>query len=162
VAEAYESLAGAASGVALHYEAEWGEGTLDPDRAGEVEDRLRSALVSLRRRELDRGITLAGPHRDDCRLELQGLDARTHASQGEQRTLALALRLAGHRLIAGVVGSDPVLLLDDVFSELDPKRASALVAHLPGAQTLLTTAGAVPAGIEAERLLEVRDGRVVT
>jgi DNA replication and repair protein RecF len=162
VAEAYESLAGAASGVALHYEAEWGEGTLDTTRGGDVEDLLRAALVALRRRELDRGLTLAGPHRDDCALSLHGLDARSHASQGEQRTLALALRLAGHRLIAGVIGSDPVLLLDDVFSELDPTRAAALVAHLPAAQTLLTTAGALPPGIDAEQLLEVRDGKVVT
>jgi DNA replication and repair protein RecF len=160
VATAYESLAGATPGLALRYEAEWGEGSLDAGRADDVEALLRAALVALRRRELERGLTLAGPHRDDCRLELSGLDARSHASQGEQRTLALALRLAGHRLTAAVVGREPVLLLDDVFSELDPSRAAALVAHLPQAQTLLTTAGAVPEGIDAQRRLRVHDGRV--
>jgi DNA replication and repair protein RecF len=162
VAVAYELLAGPTPGLALRYEAEWGEGSLEADRAGDVEALLRAALVALRRRELERGLTLVGPHRDDCRLEISGLDARSHASQGEQRTLALALRLAGHRLTATVIGSEPVLLLDDVFSELDPGRAAALVAHLPSAQTLLTTAGAVPEGIEAQRVVRVHDGRVTT
>ncbi len=161
IADAYESLAGVTPGMAMRYEAEWCEGALDPDRVDDVDGLLRGALDVLARRELERGVTLVGPHRDDWRLVLNGLDARSHASQGEQRTLALALRLAGHRLIASIVGSDPVLLLDDVFSELDPDRSAALVVHLPAAQTLLTTAGAIPAGIEVERHLTVVAGRVV-
>ena len=64
-------------------------------------------------------------------LTINGLPARTHASQGEQRTLALALRLAAHRLVAERTGSTPVLVLDDVLSELDPGRATALLDHLP-------------------------------
>ena len=147
--------------MAMRYEAEWCEGTLEPGRVDDVDGLLRGALEALRRRETDRGITLVGPHRDDWRLVLNGLDARSHASQGEQRTLALALRLAGHRLIASIVGSDPVLLLDDVFSELDPDRSAALVVHLPATQTLLTTAGVIPPGIEAERHLTVHAGRMV-
>ncbi len=162
IAEAYESLAGETPGMSMRYEAEWCEGVLEPTRLDDVDGLLRGALEALRRRETDRGITLVGPHRDDWRLVLNGLDARSHASQGEQRTLALALRLAGHRLIASIVGSDPVLLLDDVFSELDPARSAALVAHLPAAQTLLTTAGVVPPGIEAERHLTVHAGQVVS
>ena len=75
-----------------------------------------------------------GPHRDDLDVELGGLPARTHASQGEQRCVALALRLAAHRLVTERLGSPPLLLLDDVFSELDPDRARALVAHLPAAR----------------------------
>src|SRR5664279_5132231 len=153
IAEAYESLAGVTPGMAMRYEAEWSEGTLEPSRVDDVDGLLRGALEALRRRETERGITLVGPHRDDWRLTLNDLDARSHASQGEQRTLALALRLAGHRLIAAIVGSDPVLLLDDVFSELDPERSAALVVHLPATQTLLTTAGVIPPGIEAERHL---------
>ena len=101
IAEAYESLAGVTPGMAMRYEAEWSEGTLEPSRVDDVEDLLRGALETLRRRETDRGITLVGPHRDDWRLMLNDLDARSHASQGEQRTLALALRLAGHRLDRG-------------------------------------------------------------
>ncbi|HUF85004.1 MAG TPA: DNA replication and repair protein RecF, partial [Acidimicrobiia bacterium] len=117
-------------------------------------------LDARRRQEQDRGVTLVGPHRDEWRLGVAGLDARAHASQGEQRTLALALRLAGHQVCTDLVGQAPVLLLDDVFSELDPGRAEALVAHLPDGQTLLTTASSVPDGIRPERRLRVGDGRV--
>ena len=102
---------------------------------------LLDAFAARRQAEVDRGITLAGPHRDEWRLLVGGLESRTHASQGEQRTLALALRLGGHRLCTEVTGSAPVLLLDDVFSELDDQRAVALVAHLDAGQTLVTTAG---------------------
>ena len=91
---------------------------------------------------------------------LNGLDARSHASQGEQRTLALGLRLAGHRLVARIVGSDPVLLLDDVFSELDPTRSAGAGAAPPATQTLLTTAGLIPEGIAADRRLTVHAGAV--
>ena len=84
-----------------------------------------------------------------------------HASQGEQRTLALGLRLAGHRIVADVVGAEPLLLLDDVFSELDARRAAALVAHLPATQTLVTTAGVLPEGIAAAAWLRIEAGRVV-
>jgi DNA replication and repair protein RecF len=161
IAEAYESLAGVTPGMAMDYEAEWSEGTLDVARVDDVDALLRGALETLQRREIDRGVTLVGPHRDDWRLLLNDLDARSHASQGEQRTLALALRLAGHRLIATIVGSDPVLLLDDVFSELDPERSAALVEHLPATQTLVTTAGVLPPGIDAERHLTVHAGAIV-
>ena len=72
------------------------------------------------------------------------MPARTHASQGEQRTLALSLRLAAHRLVADRTGSTPVLVLDDVLSELDAGRATALLGHLPPGQVVITTASAVP------------------
>ena len=94
-------------------------------------------------------------------MVLDGLPARTQASQGEQRCLALTLRLAAHRVVGERVGSPPVLLLDDVFSELDPERSAALVRSLPGGQALLTTAGTLPAGIEPERVLRVVDGTLV-
>jgi DNA replication and repair protein RecF len=159
VGEAYRALARADTDVGAAYEAEWAEGTVPPG-AGAVEDLLRAALEARRRQEQDRGVTLVGPHRDEWRLGIAGLDARAHASQGEQRTLALALRLAGHHVCTDLIGQAPVLLLDDVFSELDPERAEALVAHLPDGQTLLTTASSVPDGIRPERRLRVGDGRV--
>src|SRR5205085_9460111 len=106
-----------------------------------------AALRNRRRAEIDRRVTLAGPHRDEWRLQIDGLDGRLHASQGEQRTLALALRIAGHRLCTNLNGTAPVLLLDDVFSELDEHRAAALLAHLDAGQTLVTTAGAVPRAV---------------
>ncbi len=158
VAHAYASLAGSAPGFLTAYEAEWHDAALTPD---EVVGALSDALVRLRKREEDRGVTLVGPHRDDWSLVLDDLDARHHASQGEQRTLALGLRLAGHRVVADTVGAEPVLLLDDVFSELDAERATALVEHLPATQTLITTAGALPEEIRADAWLRIDAGRLV-
>jgi DNA replication and repair protein RecF len=155
----YHGLAGEEDDVEAAYEAEWAEGSVTPS-ADDVDELLRAALAHRRAAELDRGVTLVGPHRDEWRVRLAGLDARTHASQGEQRTLALGLRLAGHKVCAEVVGTEPVLLLDDVFSELDPARAEALVAELPAGQTLITTASAVPGSVRPDRRLLVRDGRI--
>jgi DNA replication and repair protein RecF len=159
---AYAELAGEPTSVEARYEADWSAEPLDADAVDAVEPRLLEALAARRRDELDRRVTLVGPHRDELRLVLGGLEARTHASQGEQRTLALALRLAGHRVIADVIGENPLLLLDDVFSELDADRATALVAQLPPGQTLITTAGVVPETVRPERWLRVVDGKVET
>lgn len=157
---AYASLAGGETGVGNRYVPGWSESdiALTPD---DVEARMRAGLKVLRSREIDRGVSLVGPHRDDWLLELDGLDARNHGSQGEQRTLALAMRLAGHRVVAEVVGADPVLLLDDVFSELDPQRSEALIANLPNTQTLLTTASPLPPGVRVDAHLRVERGRVI-
>jgi DNA replication and repair protein RecF len=121
---------------------------------------LAAALAAARADELRRGVSLAGPHRDELVLSVGDMPARTHASQGEQRSLALALRLAAHALVTEHTGEPPVLLLDDVFSELDETRASALVSHLPAGQAVLTTAGRVPAGITAELVVRVANGRL--
>lgn len=156
VAEAYAELAGARTPITTSYEAEWAPAGL----GGDLEAELLDAFASHRKAEVDRGVTLVGPHRDEWRLLVGGMDSRTHASQGEQRTLALALRLGGHRLCGELTGSSPVLLLDDVFSELDDQRAVALVEHLDAGQTLVTTAGTVPRGISADRMLRVDAGVV--
>ena len=158
VRDAYAALATDTGTVDATYEAEWAEGAVGTK--ADVEGELRAALASTRGRELERRVSLVGPHRDDWKLALNGLDARLHASQGEQRSLALALRLGSHRTVRDVVGDDPVLLLDDVFSELDLDRARALVANLPAAQTLLTTAVPLPDGIAPDRRFSVRDGAV--
>ena len=155
---AYRDLAGEAETIDARYSAEWAEGaTPDPDA---VVPALHAALERLRSRELDRGTTLVGPHRDEWRLLVDGLDSRTHASQGEQRTLALALRLGGHRVVAETIGDDPVLLLDDVFSELDDRRSAALVEHLPATQTVVTTAGSLPPDVHPAARLRVTAGHV--
>lgn len=121
---------------------------------------LAAALVAARRDDLRRGVSTVGPHRDDLDLSLAGLPARTHASQGEQRSLALALRLAAHEVVTRRTGTPPVLLLDDVFSELDPERSDALLRTLPEGQTILTTAGDLPVGAVPGRVLRVRGGVV--
>lgn len=157
VDDAYRHLAVDSLGVGATYVAEWSEAPLDLEA---VDDQLRGGLERRRRQESERGVTLVGPHRDEWRLTVANHDSRTHASQGEQRTLALALRLAAHHVLADVVGSEPVLLLDDVFSELDPHRSRALVECLPATQTLITTAGAVPDGVTPQVRLAVERGRV--
>lgn len=148
VAAAYDRLAGRASGAAIAYETAWGRDEGD----------LAAALAAARTDDVRRGVSTVGPHRDELGLEIGGLPARTHASQGEQRTLALALRLAVHEVVGAVAGSSPILLLDDVFSELDPARTEALVANLPAGQALLTTAGEIPPGITAAATVRIQGG----
>jgi len=159
--KAYGDVAGAPADVAGTYEAAWtGRDQLDETRLDDVAPLLAGAVARSRSADLERRLTLVGPHRDDWRLSIDGLDARRYASQGEQRSLALAVRLAGHVVITDVVGEPPVLLLDDVFSELDEFRAANLVSHLPIAQALVTTAGALPPGLPAERVIWVAGGRL--
>ena len=159
--KAYGDVAGAAADVAGAYDAAWaGDVILDETRLDDVAPLLAEAVAHSRSADLERRLTLVGPHRDDWRLSIDGLDARRFASQGEQRSLALAVRLAGHAVINEVVGEPPVLLLDDVFSELDEGRANNLVAHMPIAQALVTTAGALPPGLPAERVVWVAGGRL--
>jgi DNA replication and repair protein RecF len=157
---AYGELAGTAGAtITATYGAAWAGGPVTAADS-DLEARLLGALEAGRRAEIDRGVTLAGPHRDEWQLLVGGLESRTHASQGEQRTLALALRLAAHRLCGRVAGVSPVLLLDDVFSELDDQRAVALLQRLDAEQTLITTAGALPSGVHAARALVVEAGRI--
>lgn len=146
--EAYAAVAVGADGrreVGVRYESTWHE-----HPGG-----LAAALAAGRSDDVRRGTNLVGPHRDELALLIGGLPARTHASQGEQRSLALALRLAAHAVVGATTGSPPVLLLDDVFSELDPVRSHALLAALPAGQALLTSASGLPAGATPERVLRV-------
>ena len=148
LADTYDAVAHGPTDVGVAYVADWaGVG-------------LAEALTAARRDDLRRGVSTVGPHRDDVDLRIGGLPARTHASQGEQRSLALALRLAAHHVITEVTGSAPVLLLDDVFSELDPDRSDALLANLPAGQTVLTSASGLPPKARPDRVLHVADGRI--
>lgn len=149
VVAAYEQLAGGPAGVELRYDPPW-------RRTG-----LEAALAAARDDDVRRGVSTVGPHRDELELSIGGLPARTHASQGEQRTLALALRLATHRLIAERTGSTPVLVLDDVLSELDGGRGAALLGALPAGQVVITTAGDVPATATPQRVLRIANGAIV-
>jgi DNA replication and repair protein RecF len=160
VAAAYEMLALDKRPVTATYVSESAPAPLTASDADVVDEQLRDALARRRGAEIDRGLTLVGPHRDELHLMIDGLDARYQASQGEQRTLALALRLAGHLVVRDLAGAAPVLLLDDVFSELDAQRAAALVRNLPPGQTLLTTAGALPPDVEAQQTIAVHAGSI--
>lgn len=144
--EAYDRVARRGAPVRAIYDPSW------------LREGLAPALERARREDLRRGVSTVGPHRDDLELVLDGLPARTHASQGEQRSMALALRLAAHEVVTRRTDSPPVLLLDDVFSELDPDRSAALLASLPDGQTLLTTAGGLPEGARPNKVIRVVAG----
>lgn len=137
-------------------------------------DSFSEALVRSRRDELRRGITLVGPHRDDFTLDLETLNgnetlsretARTYASQGQCRTIALALKLAELEFIREDTGVAPLFLLDDVLSELDVKRREYLLAYLQNiaAQTVITATDKDVMGDELTdvHLLVVEEGVII-
>jgi len=115
--------------------------------AARLADGLREALAAVRGEELERGVCLVGPHRDDLELRIGDLPARGYASHGESWSMALALRLSAFEALRGN-GDDPVLLLDDVFAELDTGRRERLAGLVAGAEQVLVTA-AVPADVPA-------------
>ena len=136
----------------------------DPDRAA-LTDALLAELERRRGDELDRGISLVGPHRDELRLTLGSGDSRLpvkgYASHGESWSFALALRLASYDLLRAE-GDDPILVLDDVFAELDSERRHQLADLVSGAEQVLVTAAVsddVPAALAGSRY-DVGEGRV--
>jgi DNA replication and repair protein RecF len=156
VSTAYDAVSGgrSADGSAISYRAS--VDAIGPDdqapaleaaqpEAAPLEAALLKALAGVRASELDRGVCLVGPHRDELELSIGGLPARGYASHGESWSLALALRLASFALLRQG-GDDPVLILDDVFAELDAGRRDRLAALVAGAEQVLITA-AVPADI---------------
>jgi DNA replication and repair protein RecF len=122
---------------------------------------LRDALIKARTEELERGVCLVGPHRDDLELWIGDLPTRGYASHGESWSMALSLRLAAYELMRGT-GEDPVLLLDDVFAELDDGRRHRLAGLVAGAEQVIVTAAVaddVPAALRGARFT-VADGTV--
>jgi len=127
--------------------------------AGELAASLRTRVEELRKEEIDRGITLVGPHRDDLVLHLGPVPAKGYASHGESWSFALALKLGCFALFRDD-GEDPILVLDDVFAELDAGRRTALAELAAGAeQTLITAAVAedVPKALQGTRV-QIADG----
>lgn len=147
VEESYRTVSGTTTAVGLELVSPW-------RAAG-----LAVALAESRPDDIRRGVSTVGPHRDDIELAISSMPARTHASQGEQRSMVLALRLASHRLVTTARGESPVLLLDDVFSELDDRRSVALLQSLPPGQKLLTTASQLPPGAVADALIAISESR---
>lgn len=137
---AYSEIAHSETDAAFTYTPSW-SGDLDQASAAEFGNRLTESLERSRQIDYERRMTTVGPHRDEPGFSISRHDARSHGSQGEQRTMALAVKLAAHRAVAAAIGETPVLLLDDVFSELDPDRAASLATVLPeDTQTMITSA----------------------
>jgi len=139
VQTAYRHLSGSTSCIRLSYCRSW-------------EGDLKQALRERRAEDIRIQATGCGPHRDELVIALDGMPARTHASQGEQRCIALALRLSCHELASTTGAEPPVLLLDDVFSELDPTRAQLLAERLPEGQVVVATAVGPPSPLKGTEL----------
>ncbi len=126
--------------------------------------RFTEALRALRPKELERGVTLVGPHRDDLLLLLNDLPAKGYASHGESWSFALALRLASAELLRrDSTTGDPVLVLDDVFAELDRLRRQRLAEAIGGYEQVLVTAAVledVPEPLTA-RIVHIDAGRII-
>ena len=140
-----------------------GFGDVSARETDQLETVLLKALAGVRASELDRGVCLVGPHRDELELSVGGLPARGYASHGESWSLALALRLASFALLRNGQ-EDPVLILDDVFAELDAGRRDRLAGLIAAAEQVLITA-AVPAdipGVLAGTRFTVRGGVVAS
>jgi DNA replication and repair protein RecF len=165
VADAYASVAPGGAKTTLEYAASVGpEATAElatPSDRQRLAGLLLEAARAARPRELERGVSLVGPHRDDLVLRLGDLPAKGYASHGESWSYALALRLASYDLLTAD-GGEPVLVLDDVFAELDVERRERLAALVAPAEQVLVTAAVaqdVPGALQGVRV-EVRDGEV--
>ncbi len=156
---AYAEIAGEAAEAVFTYRPTW-DVELGSAGAADYAELIAKGLEASRRHDHERRATSVGPHRDEPGFAIDGHEARTHGSQGEQRTMALAVKLAAHRSIADATGEAPVLLLDDVFSELDAKRSSALGVALPaGTQTIISSARPEDVPVSG-RSWQVADGAV--
>ncbi len=172
VAAAYAAIAGAEHDPRL----EWAlsVGGADPEEGESVEaaqtdaaaigEQFRAALAARRSAELERGLTLVGPHRDDLVLRVRGLPVKGYASHGESWSVALALRLASAELLRAESRlGDPVLILDDVFAELDAGRRARLADLVAGYEQVVVTSAVeedVPDGLRA-RIVRVDAGRIL-
>ena len=151
---AYDEVSAAQSDVRMAYRSSLREemsGAIAQGVVPELEalhDELLASLEAVRVNEIERGISLVGPHRDDVVLTLGQLPAKGYASHGESWSLALGLRLAAYQLLRHDLGEDPVLILDDVFAELDSGRRVRLAALIADCEQVLITA-AVPEDVPA-------------
>jgi DNA replication and repair protein RecF len=162
VAKAYDAVSAGRGDAIISYAGSWSDDdAAAPSGAQDLEETLRAKLLEARSSEVERGVTLVGPHRDDVTLMLAEVPAKGYASHGESWSYALALRLAAYDLLRSE-GIEPVLALDDVFAELDTGRRERLAELVAGAsQTLVTCAveADVPAGLRGSRY-EVAGGEV--
>jgi len=138
-------------------------GPAAPPPQEQLLEAYRRRIQAVREKELWNGISLVGPHRDDLRVELGGRDVAAHASRGQQRTIILALKLAETDLLAADGAPTPIVLLDDVFSELDAERSErSLALLLERGQVLVTMAdlASLPAGRRGVTIWQVGEGQL--
>lgn len=155
-AEAHAFLTDGKESLSLGFDGEYSGGE------EEIAKRLKRELEGAYERDIRLGFTTVGPHRDDIKIEIGGCDARGYASQGQTRTAALSMKLAELEIFKELTGETPILILDDVLSELDLARRKKLLSRTEGMQCILTCT-------HAERLLggreikkfKLREGKIV-
>lgn len=133
------------------------------EEAEEIKEELAEELRVKEAEEREKGITLVGPHRDDLAISVSGREARLYASQGEERGIVLALKLSEVEVLREEKGHSPLILFDDVLSELDEEVKKSLVGKLNGANQIFITATSgegIPGGIEGAQWMRVESGRV--
>lgn len=129
---------------------------------GKCRDNILAELKNSRREDMFTGNTSVGPHRDDLEFKINGISARNYGSQGQKRSVALALKLAQAEVIKEISGEYPVCLLDDVMSELDPARQNYVLNHIEGMQSFLTCCDpSNTKGLQNGRIFEVKGGAVI-
>jgi DNA replication and repair protein RecF len=162
VAKGYDVVSAGRGDARLSYTASWTtDPPAEPADTSAIEATLSAALIEARTSEVERGVTLVGPHRDDLVLSLGDLPAKGYASHGESWSYALALRLAAYDLLRAD-GIEPVLVLDDVFAELDVGRRERLAELVQGASQVLVTCAVdadVPPALRGARY-RVSEGEV--
>ena len=166
--KAYDEVSAGRSQARVTYRSSLHEPVAERIAAGEVPEQeeivaaMHESFAQVRTQEVERGVTLVGPHRDDVVLQLGDLPAKGYASHGESWSFALGLRLASFQLLRTDLGTDPVLVLDDVFAELDAGRRERLAALVADAEQVLITAAVaddVPEALTGRRF-EVELGKV--
>lgn len=128
----------------------------------EILEKLADKINGSQRREMEYHETLIGPHREDIQFEIGGMDAKIYASQGQQKTIVLVEKLAEVELLKEEIGETPVLLLDDIMSELDQKRQAFILQKIPDMQILITCTDRVSfEALEHCRYIHVEDGKII-
>lgn len=150
--DAHSSLTSNGEELELSYEG------ADGNTEEEILAALKQSLLDTREQDMRLCFTHSGAHRDDLKITIDGIDVRSYGSQGQQRTAALSLKLAETTLMTELTGESPVLLLDDVLSELDEKRKTKLMEHVRGLQTIITATDYDGA---ADKVIRVRSGSIV-
>lgn len=148
--EKHKSLTGGRENITLSY------------RPNCAEESLENQLFIAQDRDIFAGTTSVGPHRDDVAFVLENKDLRKYGSQGQKRTAALSLKMSEIEIVKKITGEKPVLLLDDVLSELDRKRQNYLLENIKGIQTIITCTGLeefITNGINIDRTFEIINGK---
>lgn len=126
------------------------------------DENLKEMLFSARKEDMYSGVTSVGPHRDDIDFKINGINARNFGSQGQKRSVALSLKLAEAEVIREKIGECPIFLLDDIMSELDPKRQDFILNHIKGMQTFLTCCDPDNVkNLKAGKIFNINEGKVI-